>query len=103
MKKALALGFALATICGCGGSTKLSPDAARQQVSQLTNLYKENREKFILQKQEMEQAKDCGRSDSLVKAADGMIKDAAMNPTSDDTLTTVKMELDQANQTCRNK
>ena len=103
MKKALALGFAVSMICGCGGSTKLAPDVARQQVSQLSTLYKENREKFILQKQELEQAKDCGRSESLVKAAEDMIKDAAMNPESNDTLTVVKMELDQADKTCRSK
>lgn len=103
MKKALALGFALTIICGCGGSTKLAPDVARQQVSQLTTLYKENREKFILQKQELEQARDCGRSESLVVAADELIKEAAMSPESNDTLTVVKMELDQADKTCRSK
>ena len=66
-------------------------------------LYKDNREKFVVQKQEIEQAKDCGRATSLKQAIDDMAKQAAMSPENTDTITAVQMELDQAEKTCRAK
>ena len=96
----LALGLGLTA---CGGSTALSKDVAQQQVSQLMTLYKDNREKFVVQKQEIEQAKDCGRATSLKQAIDDMAKQAAMSPENTDTITAVQMELDQAEKTCRAK
>jgi hypothetical protein len=96
----LALGLGLVA---CGGSTALSKDAAQQQVSQLITLYKENRTKFVSQKQEIEQAKDCGRATSLKAAIDDIAKQAAMSPEKTDDITAVQMELTQAETTCKSK
>ncbi len=86
----------------CGGS-KLSKDAARQQVDQLIALYEQNRPKFVMQKQEIEQDKSCDRATALRQAIDDKAREAAMSPTNTDTITLVKMELKQAEKTCRAK
>jgi hypothetical protein len=86
----------------CGGN-KLSKDAARQQLEQLLVLYKENKPKFVAQKQEMEQDKSCDRATAVREAMDEKAAAAAMSPDKDETITMVKMELEQAEKTCKAK
>lgn len=87
-----------ALACGaisCGG---MSREAARQQVDQLMVLYQENRPKFVLQKQEIE--RDCGRATALREAVQEKDREQALSPEKNETLTLVKMELEQAEKTC---
>ncbi|MFC1610652.1 hypothetical protein ACFL6C_06825 [Myxococcota bacterium] len=89
-------------IAACS-STKLSPAEAEAQVKQLMTLYDQNKPKFVLQKQELEQAGDCGRATSLRHAIDKMASKAAMSPEDTEMITLVQMELQQAEKTCLDK
>ncbi len=84
---------------GCGGMTK---QEAQRQVDQMMVLYQENRPKFVLQKQELEQG-NCSRAAMLREAADDKVRAAAMSPERNETLTLVQMELAQAEKTCRSR
>lgn len=95
LKVAAALVVGLGMVA-CGG---YSQDQAKREVDQLTVLYSQNRTKFVVQKQEIEQG-DCDRATKLREAIDQKAKDAAMNPADDDTLTMVQMELTQAEKVC---
>lgn len=99
MKKAFVFAGCLIGMVACS-SGKLSPDAAEAQVKQLMTLYTENKPKFVVQKQEIEQAPDCGRATSLREAIDSLAKEAALNPDNTQTITLVQMELNQAEKTC---
>ncbi|MBI3178787.1 MAG: hypothetical protein HYZ27_03960 [Deltaproteobacteria bacterium] len=100
MDRLVALAVVAVSLGACGG---MSREAARREVQQLTVLYQENRPKFVVQKQEMIQAKSCERATALRAAADELVKEAAMSPSKDDTLTLVQMELNQAAKECRAK
>ncbi len=100
MNRLVAWVLAAVALGACGG---MSREAARREVQQLRTLYQENRPKFVVQKQEMIQAGSCGRAAALTAAADELVREAAMSPTKDDTMTLVKMELDQAEKECRAK
>ncbi len=99
MKKFLVVAICLGAFAGCA-SNKLSPDAAREQVNQLMTLYKENKPKFVVQKQEIEQDKNCDRATALREAIDKIAKDAAMSPDNTADITAMQMELTQAEKTC---
>lgn len=101
MSKLFVVGACLALLAGCASS--LTPAQAKQQVQQLMTLYQENKPKFVIQKQEIEQADSCNRATALREAVDGMVADAAMSPESNETLTVVQMELQQAEKTCLDK
>jgi len=85
----------------CGGG--MSASAADQQVAQLITLYKENREKFVIQKQEIQDEKGCGRAKALREAIERKEKAAAMSPDKTDDITMVRMELVQAAEVCASK
>src|SRR4051812_40488874 len=98
MRKIMLVGLLLSA-CG-GGMTK---EQAGREVDQMLALYKDNRPKFVVQKQEIEQASDCDRASQLKQAIDEKAQAAAMSPDSTDTITAVQMELTQAEKTCRAK
>ncbi len=102
MNKLVAMALGLGYLVGCA-STALTPDAARTQVQQLMVLFQENKPKFVIQKQELEQASDCGRATSLREAVDGLVQEQALSPEKNETLTMVQMELTQAEKTCKDK
>jgi hypothetical protein len=102
MKKIVALALCFGGLYGCS-STALAPDAAREQVKQLMVLFQENKPKFVLQKQELEQASDCGRATSLREAIDALVTEQALSPEKNETLTMVQMELSQAEKTCTSR
>ena len=102
MQKILILAVCVGGFIGCT-STRLSPDAAREQVNKLITLYKENKPKFVVQKQQLEQAEDCGRVTSLREAIDKIAEEAAMSPEDTEVITLVQMELQQAEKTCLQK
>ncbi len=84
---------------GCGGMSK---QEARKQVDQLVVLYQQNRPKVVLQKQEIERG-NCASAAMLRDAAGDEIREQAMSPETNETLTLVHMELQQAEQTCRSR
>ncbi len=99
MWRGLLISGLVAGAMGCGGMTK---QEARKQVGQLVVLYQEDRNKFVLQKQELEQG-NCTRAVMLRQAANDQIREQAMSPASNETLTLVQMELAQAEKTCRSR
>ena len=103
MKKLFVV-FAVASgLLACGGQQRPGvPDDPKKEVEMLMTLYKENRPKFVIQKQEMVQG-DCDRAERVKKAADEMVAAEAMSPTKNETLTIVQMELTQAEKDCHAK
>lgn len=87
-------------LLGCGGKQQPATKDPMQEVQQLITLYEQARPKFVVQKQEMIQADDCGRATRLREAIDQMAADAAMSPEPSDTITKVQMELQQAEKEC---
>ncbi len=102
MKKILVLAVCIGAFAACS-STKMSPDQAKAQVQQLMALYKENKPKFVVQKQEIQQADDCGRATALREAIDAIAAEAAMSPEDTESITMVQMELQQAEKGCLEK
>jgi len=98
MRKLVAVGLLVVGAAGCGGA--MGQSEARQQVSQLITLYKENRAKFVVQKQEIVQASSCSRATALRQAADSLVAEAAMSPDDATPVTMVQMELKQAEKDC---
>lgn len=92
-------------LSSCGGQQRpaLTEDQAKQEVQQLLVLYKEARAKFVLQKQKLEQANDCGRATALKQAAKRWEDQANMQPGDTQDITNLRMELEQAEQNCRNR
>ena len=84
----------------CGG---ISKQEASRQVDQLVVLYQENRPQFVVQKQQLEQASSCSRTSALREAVDDKVRATAMSPDQNETVKLVKMELEQAEKTCRAK
>ena len=101
MKKLFALGASLALFVGC--ATSLTPAQAKAQVNQLITLYQENKPKFVVQKQELQQADSCSRATALREAIDEMAAEAGMSPEPSETITLVQMELQQAEKACLDK
>jgi hypothetical protein len=85
-------------LAACSGG--LTKEAAAKEVDQLVTLYTEARPKFVVQKQEIEQASDCDRATKLRAAIDDKARAAAMSPEGTETITAVQMELSQAEKTC---
>jgi len=98
MKKAILVAGLCVGAVACGGG--LTKEAASQQVEQLITLYKENRPKFVVQKQEIVQAGSCDRAVKLREAIGEKAAAAAMSPENSETITLVKMELEQAEKDC---
>jgi hypothetical protein len=92
-----AIGVAGLVMLACGGMTR---EQAGREVDQLMVLYKENRPKFVVQKQEIEQAGSCDRAQMLRAAIDEKARAAAMSPADTETITLVQMELTQAEKNC---
>lgn len=82
----------------CGGG--MTAEQATREVDQLVALFKENRPKFVVQKQELEQASDCDRARKLRAAMDDKARAAAMSPEDTQVITMVQMELSQAEKNC---
>lgn len=101
MKKLFALGAFFVLFVGCASS--LTPAQAKQQVNQLITLYQENKPKFVVQKQEIQQADSCSRATALREAIDEIAQEAAMSPEPSETITLVQMELQQAEKACLDK
>lgn len=89
----------VALVVGCVACGGYSREQAKREVDQLTVLYGENRPKFVVQKQEIEQG-DCDRATKLREVADANAKEAALNPADTETVTMVQMELTQAEKVC---
>lgn len=97
------ISLAILVIGGIACAAKLTPDAAKAELKQLMTLYTDDRPKFVVQKQEIEQASDCSRAVALREAIDEMAKEAAMTPGDTMVITQVQMELVQAQQVCQAK
>jgi hypothetical protein len=103
MKKVFVLAMAVGMLAACASTTQLTPAQADEQVKKLMVLYDENKPKFVVQKQELEQADDCGRATALRQAIDRIAQEAAMSPDDTQGITLVQMELQQAEKTCLEK
>jgi hypothetical protein len=101
MHKLLALASCLVLFAGCAAA--MTPAQAKSQVQQLITLYEENKPKFVVQKQEIQQAGSCDRATALRTAIDEMAAEAAMSPEPTETITMVQMELQQAEKACLDK
>ena len=88
---------------GCATSKGMSPEAARQQVEQLMTLYRDDRTKFTLQKQHLQELKDCSEATSLRDAAKKWNDEANMQAGDSSDNFKLYSELDQAEKTCRAK
>ncbi len=103
MKMVVVAVFFTFAVASCGGPKGMSPDEAKKQLQQLMVLYKENKPKFVIQKQQMQQAEDCSRSTALRVAIDKMAEEAAMSPEKTEGITAMQMELTQAEKACLEK
>ena len=101
MSKILVVAASVALLASCASS--LTPAQAKQQVQQLITLYEEAKPKFVVQKQELQQADSCDRATALREAIDAMAAEAAMSPEPSETITLVQMELQQAEKACLEK
>src|SRR5690348_15174122 len=97
LMRTFVLSVALA-LAACGGG--MTKDQAARELDQLVTLFQENRPKFVVQKQEIEQASSCDRATKLREAVDERAKAAAMTPENTETITMVQMELTQAEKAC---
>jgi hypothetical protein len=90
---------------GCGGSQKPAnnEDQARKEMEQLIVLYKEDRPKFVVQLQQMEQEKGCARVTKMLKEINKMKEEADMKPGNSQDITIVQMEITEANKKCQAK
>ncbi|MCK5690298.1 hypothetical protein KAI87_13560 [Myxococcota bacterium] len=106
MKKLISLVLALVVTglltTGCA-STRLEPKVAEDTVQKMLVLYKENKSKYIMQKQELQKMEDCGKITSLREAIDKMVKDASLDPEDTTHLTIMQMEMKQAEEVCLKK
>lgn len=87
----------------CATSKSMSPDEARHQVEQLMTLYREDRTKFTLQKQHLQELKDCSEATSLRDAAKKWNDEANTQPGNSEDNFKLYSELEQAEKTCRAK
>ena len=98
--------FVNAAIClsglvGCAHS--MSPQDARTQVESLMTLYKDDRTKFVIQKQKLQQASDCSAADALAEAAKKWEDEANMKPGDTMEVSQLSRELAEADKVCRSK
>jgi hypothetical protein len=86
---------------GCAGSKSMAPDEARAQVQRLMTLYKEDRTKFVIQKQKLQQADSCADATALAQAAKNLEDEANMQPGDTMEVSQLHRELDEAEKVCR--
>ncbi len=87
-------------LVACGGQQRPGvPDDPKKELEMLMVLYKENRPKFVVQKEDMIKG-DCDRATRVRQAADDMVAEQSMMPEKNETLTLVQMELQQAEKAC---
>ncbi len=90
----------IAGAAACASAPAMPREEAQRQLDQMLVLFQENRPKFVLQKQEIQQEKACTRAKGLRQAADDRVKAESMSPTRNENLTMVQMELVQAERAC---
>jgi hypothetical protein len=88
---------------GCASSKGMGADEARTQVQQLMTLYKDDRAKFVIQKQKLQQADSCADATALAQAAKKWEDEANMQPGDTMEVSQLHRELDEAEKVCRAK
>ena len=87
----------------CAGAPPRATPESRDEAQQLITLFKENRTKFVEQKQSLASGADCGHATQLRVAIDELAHEAGMNPENTDDVKKVQMELHEAEKTCQSK
>ncbi len=90
----------LAISTGCASAPMFPREQAQLELDQMVALFQENRPKFVLQKQALQDERGCTRAKALRAAADDRIKAKALSPERNEALTMVQMELVQAEKAC---
>lgn len=99
----LSLLYAGGILAACASTSAMSATEARRQVEQLMTLYREDRAKFVLQKQHLQESKECSDVSALRDAAKQWNDEVNMQPGDSSDNFKLYSELDQTEKACREK